>query len=287
MKIIFSRKGFDSASGGKPSPILPDGRMVSLPIPDKDSSIRYSDISWQEFNLGSLVSDLTNGKIPASYFAHPDPDLCSDNLPRLPEWRPIFGQTGAAQGHLRNNGVTLGDIFLFFGLFHHVTFCSGKIEWTNDTPSRHVLWGWLQIDEILTVNNCDHDRYKWAEYHPHFHRNKETNNTVYVGKKHLILPGLGNEELAGAGIFSRYSDQLQLTAPSATTPSLWELPQCLYPRNGRPPLTYHGDLTRWQQTEQSTKLRTVARGQEFILNCDAYPESIGWLNVILKSAYRE
>ena len=33
MKLILSRKGFDSANGGCPSPIL-DGRLCSLPIPD-------------------------------------------------------------------------------------------------------------------------------------------------------------------------------------------------------------------------------------------------------------
>ena len=44
MKIIFSRKGFDSVSGRVPSPILPDGRLLSLPIPDKGSSIRYDDL---------------------------------------------------------------------------------------------------------------------------------------------------------------------------------------------------------------------------------------------------
>lgn len=32
MRIIFSRKGFDSAAGKAPSPIL-DGRPLSLPIP--------------------------------------------------------------------------------------------------------------------------------------------------------------------------------------------------------------------------------------------------------------
>ncbi|WP_454862743.1 Nmad3 family putative nucleotide modification protein [Pseudomonas hormoni] len=30
MQIILSRKGFDSAAGGCPSPILPDGRLFSL-----------------------------------------------------------------------------------------------------------------------------------------------------------------------------------------------------------------------------------------------------------------
>src|SRR5437899_10861254 len=31
MKLVLSRKGFDSAWGGYPSPIVPKGTMVSLP----------------------------------------------------------------------------------------------------------------------------------------------------------------------------------------------------------------------------------------------------------------
>ena len=33
MKLILSRKGFDSQSGGCPSPIFPNGTLYSLPIP--------------------------------------------------------------------------------------------------------------------------------------------------------------------------------------------------------------------------------------------------------------
>ena len=33
MKIILSRKGFDSANGGIVSPIFEDGTMVSFPFP--------------------------------------------------------------------------------------------------------------------------------------------------------------------------------------------------------------------------------------------------------------
>lgn len=36
MKVILSRKGFDSANGGIVSPVFPDGRMLSFPIPSKD-----------------------------------------------------------------------------------------------------------------------------------------------------------------------------------------------------------------------------------------------------------
>ncbi len=34
-RVILSRKGVDSAAGGRPSPILPDGRLFSLPIPQR------------------------------------------------------------------------------------------------------------------------------------------------------------------------------------------------------------------------------------------------------------
>ena len=46
MKVILSRKGFDSQYGGMPSPILPDGTMLSLPIPSKDDNIKYSDLNY-------------------------------------------------------------------------------------------------------------------------------------------------------------------------------------------------------------------------------------------------
>jgi len=45
------------------------------------------------------------------------PALSHSSLPREPGWRPLFGQSGAAQGHLRNQHVNIGDVFLFFGLF--------------------------------------------------------------------------------------------------------------------------------------------------------------------------
>ena len=46
MKVIFSRKGFDSGFGGMPSPVLPDGTMLSMPIPSKGDLVHY-DMSFQ------------------------------------------------------------------------------------------------------------------------------------------------------------------------------------------------------------------------------------------------
>ena len=47
MKVILSRKGFDSQYGGYPSPVLPDGRMISLPIPSNDK-IEYNNLRVDE-----------------------------------------------------------------------------------------------------------------------------------------------------------------------------------------------------------------------------------------------
>ena len=281
MRLILSRKGFDSSSGGTPSPIFPDGRILSLPIPDRGSSIRYSDISWNEYNLGKIVSDLTGGKIPASYNAHLDPDLNRSSLNRLAPWKPLLGQTGAAQGHLRKSGVQQGDVFLFFGLFRTVVVKPGKLEWVKPSRPRHIIWGWLQISEILRVDDVDITKYKWAQYHPHFHRSADKNNTVYISRSDLNLLGGATKEIAGAGIFSHFSKERQLTAQSAEKPSLWELPAWFYPDKGRTPLTYHKDLTRWRKNNRGTLLNTVARGQEFVLDCEEYPEVSEWLKGLL------
>ena len=114
MKIILSRKGFDSKNGGVPSPILEDGTLISLPIPNNDD-LTYDQISAGDYNLGKLVNDLTNGKIKETAQAHLDPDLNIVSRNREAGWRPLFGQAKAALTHLARVGK--GDLFLFFGWF--------------------------------------------------------------------------------------------------------------------------------------------------------------------------
>ena len=283
MKIILSRKGVDSGSGKTASPIFPDGRMLSLPIPDKQSPIRYQDIKWHEYDLGKVVSDLTNGRIAASFFSHLDPDLNHESLPRSNNWLPLFGQTGAAQGHLRNNNVMIGDIFLFFGLFRDVSIKAKRLEWSTGSTLRHVIWGWLQVGRIVAVDNCNREKFHWAGYHPHFHQDPDQNNTIYVAKQNLELPNTPTQK-KGAGVFSRFTQELQLTSPTVTKPSLWELPKWFYPQADRRPLSYHGDLNRWKRTITTTQLNSVSRGQEFVLECADYPEATKWVYSLMKQS---
>jgi hypothetical protein len=270
MKIILSRKGFDSSAGGCPSPIFPDGSMLALPIPDRDSQVRYQDLTWQGRNLGDLVPRLAGGKPRAHYRAHLDPDLIPAMRPRAADWRPVFGQRGPAQGHLRNNDVGVGDLFLFFGLFRNVTEAGDFIP---GTPSRHILWGWLQVAEALPVD--DHrGRLAWAGDHPHLSIVGDPSNTMYVASGRLTLPGA--EHLPGAGVFGRFSPNLQLTAPGSAGPSTWTLPAWFNPEGRRSALSYHSKAGAWERCVDGVKLQTVGRGQEFVLNADDYPESHSW-----------
>jgi hypothetical protein len=288
MRIILSRKGFDSANGRVPSPIFPDGRILSLPIPDKKSPIKYSDIdmTWNEYNLGAIVKDLTKEtkeRIRPSSKTHFDPDLRRQSLGRADGWRPLFGQTGAAQGHLRNNGVQVGDIFLFFGLFQEVALKAKTIVRKKSTMARHVLWGWLQIGQIIDLEKCVPKEFDWTKYHPHRHGPPARNNTLYVANERLCFPSLTVNNKAGAGVFPLFRPELQLTASDAKNRSEWELPKWMYPRDGKQPLSFHGDLNRWRMTGSTTRLNAVPIGQEFVLDCEYYPEALNCLNSLLTS----
>ena len=284
MKIILSRKGFDSSAGGVPSPLLPDGRLMSLPIPDPRSGIRYRDIQHATGSTGKLVADLTRGRIKASARAHLDPDLSRLSVPRKPGWRPVFGQSGAAQGHLRNQHTGPGDVFLFFGLFQQVKKTAGKFVFDHSCPRRHILFGWLQIEAIEPVSNCPEPIHNWAGYHPHFSHQPSINNTLYIASdKFKINGGLSKmkETLDGAGLFESVCEQLILTANDARSPSQWQLPTWFHPTGNKPPLSYHTNPGRWQSTTASTRLQAASRGQEFVLDCDHYPEAQGWLQNLL------
>lgn len=285
--IVLSRKGFDSSAGGVPSPIFPDMRMLSLPIPDKRSNVKYSDILFEGASIGSLVEQLTKGRIPSNHRAHIDPDIIQDSLPRQRGWRPLFGQTGQAQGHLRNNKVGVGDLFLFFGLFRCVENLNGNYQWASNNKARHVIWGWFQVAKILSLHGEAPSGYPWAEYHPHFNRSNENNNVIYLAQHYLQTEQTAELELPGAGVFPRFSPSLQLTAPNADNISTWVLPGWFHPKECRKPLTYHSNLSRWSRVGSNTILESAARGQEFVLDCDEYPEAINWALDLIKAHERK
>ena len=280
MKIIFSRKGFDSSSGGFPSPILPDGRLISLPIPDKTSGIKYSDIAYDEYNIGNIVSELSKERIPPHYKAHVDPDLRHDAIPRHTGWKPIFGQMGASQGHLKKQNVQPGDIFLFFGLFQRAAICKGLLQFDKSLPAVHCLWGWLQIGSVFLIHDATKDDLEWAYYHPHFNKQIEKGNTLYISRDNLKING---KELtvSGAGVFRKYSDTLQLTVEGQRNTRLWNLPLFMFPEDEKDAISYHQDKKKWHKNGHRALLSLVSRGQEFVWDTKEQVEPLQWIEELI------
>ena len=277
MKLSFSRKGFDSQSGGCPSPIFPNGTLYSLPIPRCQSEITYRDLWHCNTNIGTVVADLTRNRIDAKARAHLDPDINRVAYPRQAAWQPLFGLSGAAQGHLDNQAVQIGDLFLFFGLFQKVEKTSGRWHFLKDAPKQHILWGWFQIGEIHKVDALTADDLPWTHYHPHRHPawGKDRRNTLYIASETLDL---GHGHIApGAGCFLKCHERLVLTDRNGSGVTDWRLPRCFYPENGKSPLTYHTKRSRWRQDDRYAYLQSVSRGQEFVLDLNQYPGVTDWL----------
>jgi len=160
LRIVFSRKGFDSTAGGAPSPII-NGRPISLPIPSK----RSVDPSYASVGHGAAVKTATRGKLTGRHKCHDDPMFADGHV-----W---FGQCGAAQGHLEKLGVDEGDVFLFFGLFAD--------EATGER--HHRIFGYQKIvakGAPGSVNASPH----WRDpprSHPHFVGDWPRNNTIWFG----------------------------------------------------------------------------------------------------------
>ncbi|MFH2031491.1 MAG: hypothetical protein ABIJ40_12895, partial [Bacteroidota bacterium] len=224
-----------------------------------------------------VVQSLTNGKQKSNYFAHLDPDLDKDSIPRQKDWRQLFGQTGASQGHLKKQGVEVGDLFLFFGLFQDAIVAQGKVKFKPLSRPKHIIWGWFQIESSLSVDEIDRSQFEWATYHPHFHRPYDRLNTIYFAKNTIRMSGLDQDNIPGAGVFPRFMNKLQLTEDESK-PSIWKLPLWMFPTNGASTLSYHNNLDRWKKRDGYALLKTVGRGQEFVFNCTQHIDAIEWLN---------
>jgi hypothetical protein len=284
MKLILSRKGFDSANGGCPSPIL-DDRLCSLPIPDPGAPTTYAEISpLGGSSIGQIVEDLTRCRFRRGDGAHLDPDLRRDSIARTAGWRPIFGQAAAAQSHLARHDVCRGDLFLFFGCFRQAEQVGGDFRFVRGAPKLHVIFGWLQVGKVSRATNELTSEVPWANGHPHLAApERYKNNTLYFASDRLSSIGM---DTRGAGTFHRLRPKLTL---SQTDPylncSVWKLPRWFDP-SGRPALSYHSKPARWTDCDNSMRLQSVGRGQEFVLDVDEYPEAREWLRSIFRAANR-
>ena len=286
MRIVLSRKGFDSSSGGCPSPILPDGRLRSLPIPELEgfSGAKYSQIySGDAFPTGAIVEALTKGKVRANSLTHFDPDIDRDAvLGRHPDWLGVFGQSGRVQGHLKKQKIEVGDLFLFFGLARQTEGDAKTLQFVKDSPPIHTLWGWLQIGDIVKISKDTARKYPQFKDHPHVaypERTKE--NTIYIGKKKLEIGGI-TKKLPGYGTFPIFDPRLQLTVEGKDT-SVWCLPQWFERK-----LSWNPRDAQWspcKKDQSKVVLHSTHRGQEFVIDLGSDAAvALEWLQGIFDCA---
>jgi len=309
MRVILSRKGFDSSNGGIPSAILPNGIMLSFPIPDDVGTVKYSELKIEQFlprdiaslkNLLDLLKILIkSGNIKqksqkidlnGNPCCHLDPDIYNSYIDRLSGWRGIFGQIGAAQSHLRNQGIQEGDLFLFFGWFKETEKINGSLRWkSGDKNGRHIIYGYLQVGKILELfpdmvnivmgyKTSERDDIKeWMKYHPHLNpdfvkkNRKAKYNTLYIARERLLIDGKEYSK-PGWGVFY-YSESLVLTKKGETRRSYWQLPSFFKELK----VSYHSEKS-WQGD-----IFVSARiGQEFVIQEDR--RVVEWAkNLIMKN----
>lgn len=286
LKIILSRKGFDSSNGGMPSPIFPDGKIVSLPILASKSPTRLNDLNFNGYDIAEIVSEISRGRIKSQQYIHLDPDLDPQILPHRPQdWRGAFGQAGAAQKHLTNNCIGQGDLFIYFGWFKEIERHNGVWRFTPSSRDLHVIYGWLLVEDMISLFGKENNvlnQYPWLGRHPHLFGNKDKQNTIYLGSR--TLPSeLSSKITPGAGIFNNIRDMQILTDPSQKNRSCWKLPACFYPCSSKPSLSYHENIDRWKIVDKTwITLNSVGRGQEFVLNTKQYSGIKGWLRKLFR-----
>lgn len=254
MKVILSRKGFDSSVGGHPSPVLPDGMMLSLPIPSSHDCLSYDAIAAPDGRTcADLLADLGGTDRIVGKGAHLDPDLIPGSRPRRQGWRPSFGQIGAASGHLRNQGVGPGDLFLFYGWFRPTQTVAGRLQFKQASEGVHAIFGYLQVGEVIRTAEGD-DVPGWLADHPHasVHRVKKSTNVIYVAVETLSW----DTGASGAGVF-RFRPELVLSKPGMSR-SCWALDPAVF---GNVEISYH-TAAAWRDGY----FKSYPRAQEYVIS---------------------
>jgi putative DNA base modification enzyme with NMAD domain len=256
MKIILSRKGIDSGaqSGKMASPILPCGCLCSIPIPYR-CGISYSDVPFGTRSFQQIIRELNPRW--SNRLAHLDPDLRRDAVTSRPsDWRPAFGQIGAAAGHLINQGVGVGDLFVFFGWFRRTIEQNGKLTFDpQDVHGRHIVFGWLEVGHVIDSLPLPKGLHSLSD-HPHvqFFEDEVDPNRIYVSSLSGLKAGTfqTDRELQYGGVVQQrnWNDTI---APTKLKGDCEEIanPSTAYSRRRRNWIDAHGSVPPAQVVDAS------------------------------------
>lgn len=262
MKIVFSRKGFDSSYGGFPSIILPEemgSKMISFPIPETN----FAQCGWLASDLSFILNDRSKLSLKDIFVQlgiadkirlsgkgianaddvkfHFDPEIQSvENIRSY----AAFGQSGAASSHLLSKGIESGDVFLFFGTFKKTLLEHGKITYDSAMHEIQAIWGYMIVDDIIHVNRITESQVeKYPDIKTHLHylnkENEEGENIIICGSRF--------------GTFD-YAVKYCLTKLGYKK-SFWELPDFFKNTN----ISYCGAV------ENPKRFKSADIGQEFVV----------------------
>jgi hypothetical protein len=137
MRVILSRKGFDSSIQGGGSPnIIYKKTPYMIPIPEVGTGIEYKHLPFEDTNYLKVMRDLYINQFTE---CHLDPYISKEITPKdCQNWKFNLGQVDKAQSSLANVNppVGKGDLFLFFGWFNKVEIEGGDYKYTK-IPDYH------------------------------------------------------------------------------------------------------------------------------------------------------
>lgn len=229
MKIVFSKKGLDSSNSSKPIILGEEIIMPFIPIPcNEEAEVKYSKIILNNTNMQDLCKELSSDtlyltenkltkkiKLDKNTHCHLDPQLI--NYFNTNKFLGSLGQVDAAEKHLENQGIGIGDLFLFYGWYKH------------DGLRKQVILGYLQIGDIIkTFGLTNQERknyeskYPWLKNQPHWTTEtylKNKTNTIYIAREKCSF----DSNISGFGLFN-YSNNLVLTKANQSKKTLWQIP---------------------------------------------------------------
>lgn len=304
MKLILSRKGFDSSAGHGYSPYDPKtGKYIVLPIPEdqkkaygytfEDLKLKKNYLEGMEArNLKDLIHDPKMGysskslKVVEDSYAHYDPII------KRPPWLTsgpdfgAFGQSEAAAGHLRNHDVGEGSVFLFFSRFkpmkNQVHPLDPRGAWTEGA---YFIYGWLKVGKVITAENKHELPENVRKNHPHgsnYDFENRTKNTLYLAADKLF----DDMDIPGCGYFPRLTDDLLLSSPEhKSRPSIWRVPSFLNEDHFRPTYLNVTDKLqdRWllcPDNHGECYVQATARGQEYVSKLEG--KSMEWMRSLFR-----
>jgi len=241
MRVILSRKGFDTKYGGIPSPILEDGTLLSLPIPVNGSPRKYSDLFYNRESFEDIIKQLKRGFNRTD--AAIDPDLRPEIFNAPSNWVASFGIGKGEITHFKNQQVGVDDLVLFFGWFKEAERNNGKLRYVKGAPDLHIIYAYMQLGNIID------DSTKATEFYylrPYIEKIAplSPSNKLCVARDTCSW----DETRKGSGVL-KYDKRLVLTKEGMGDFAKWGLPDFF--RDKEISLSCMGDTKiRWKQDEK-------------------------------------